>query len=72
MSSDNVQVALGGGDSQQLAVLGPLHAVQAALVVQVDDGKHLLQVCQVVDLDAEQHVNVIGMYTYSRTPWRVH
>lgn len=49
----HVETALLGADRQQLTVVGPLDPVQAALVLQGDDGVDLLQVSQVMDLDAE-------------------
>ena len=47
-----MQRALVGGDSEKLTIVCPLNTVQAPLVVQRDDGIHLLQVREIVDLDA--------------------
>ena len=48
----DVDTAPRSGHSHQLTIICPLDAIKAAFVIQGHDGMHLLQVRQVVDLDA--------------------
>ena len=48
----DMQRTTGCSHCQQLTVIGPLNPVQAALVLQRDDGIHLFELCQVMNLHA--------------------